>query len=157
MEHTKVFLRYQTKVDELDEDVSFIDTNVGTLRNTLGDVLLQVNALTSQVGSVGMGITHGPGSSSAALSISSVIVDDAGVPVTSVGKLLGQLVALETENARMRSMDHSQGGITVGLFTFSSINELEAVMDRYQIFVDISTLHIHNPNVDPGNSTSLLD
>ena len=68
------------------------------------------------------------------------------------------------ENARLSAMVGAQGGLTVGSFTFPSIDALAEVIDReltgvypWDIFVDVSTMHIHNANVDPGNAASLLD
>jgi hypothetical protein len=69
-----------------------------------------------------------------------------------------------TENARLSAMVGSQGGLTVGSFTFPSIEALAEVIDReltgvypWDIFVDVATMHIHNANVDPENAASLMD
>ena len=154
------FASIQTRMDELDEDMTFIDTDVGTVANAVSDVLRQVNTLTNRV----VGVTASPVPSPSALSTSSVIVDDAGLPITSVGELLSQMVSLGTENARLSALVGSQGGVSVGSFTFPSIHALEEVIDReltgvypWEVFVDVLTMHIHHANVDPGNAASLLD
>jgi hypothetical protein len=74
------------------------------------------------------------------------------------------MASLVTENVRLGALVGSQGGIAVGSFTFPSIEALWKVIDRelsgdypWEIFVDVVTLHIHNPNVEPGNAASLLD
>jgi hypothetical protein len=156
---SEAFANILARMDELDEDMSFIDTDVSTVANGISDVFGHVNTLINRVGS-----TAGAATSPSALSISSVIVDASGLPLTSVGTLLSQLDLLVNENARLSAMVGAQGGLTVGAFTFSSIEALAEVMDRelsgaypWDIFVDACTLHIHNPNVDPGHSSSLLD
>jgi hypothetical protein len=146
-------------MDELEEDMTFIDTDVGTIANGFSDVLGHVNTLTNR-----MGTSASAAPSPSVLSTSSVIVDALGQPLTSVGDLLSKLNTLVTENARLSAMVGSQGGLTIGSFTFPSIDALAEVIDReltgvypWDIFVDVSTMHIHNANVDPGNAASLLD
>jgi hypothetical protein len=146
-------------MDELDEDINFIDNDVGTVANGISDVLEHVNTLTNWVSS-----TAGAAPSLSVLSTSSVIVDASGLPLTTMGNLLGQMASLVTENARLSAMVGSQGGLTVGSFTFPSIEALAVLIDHelsgvypWEIFVDVATMHIHNANVDPGNAASLID
>ena len=157
---SEAFVGILARMDELDEDMNFIDTDVGTIANGFSDVLGHVNTLTNRMGTSASAAPISP----SVLSTSSVIVDALGQPLTSVGDLLSKLNTLVTENARLSAMVGSQGGLTVGSFTFPSIDALAEVIDReltgvypWDIFVDVSTMHIHNANVDPGNAASLLD
>ena len=150
----------QTRMEELNEDMTFIDNDVGTVANAVSDVLRQVNTLSNRV----VGATANAAPSPSLLRTSSVIVDDAGLPIISVGEMMSQLATLGTENARLSALVGSQGGVVVGSFTFPSIHALGEVIDRelsgdypWELFVDVATLHIHNANVDPGNAASLLD
>jgi hypothetical protein len=137
-------------MEGLDEDLIFVDNDVGTIANAVSDVLGHVNTLTNRVGATAVAAPSPP-----VLSTSSVIMDDSGLPLTSMGTLLSQMASLVTENARLGALVGSQGGIAVGSFTFPSIEALGEVIDRelsgdypWEIFVDVGTLHIHNPNVE---------
>jgi hypothetical protein len=159
--NSEAFASILTRMDEVEEEMNFIDNDLVTVANGISEVMGHVNTLPNR-----MGATVGAAPSPSVFATSSVIVDASGSPLTTVGQLLGLVDSLVTENSRLSAMVGSQGGLTVGSFTFASIDALAEVIDRelsgagvypWDIFVDVGTMHIHNANVDPGNAASLLD
>ena len=103
---------------------------------------------------------------SGVLSASSVILDDAmGVPLILLDQLISKVKLVGQENSQLRADISSQGGFTLGSHTFTSMSVLESVLTNkmplsglvfVELFVDINILPCHNPNLDPGNASSML-
>ena len=166
MAYTKNFTSLQERLDELGEDFVFVEEDVSNITTNLPGVFTQVQALLSRVGALEHGHAPPPLVLSGGLTTASMILDDVtGVPIASVGQLFQKLVILEKENATMRAEIGSQGGVMVGTFMLPSKGALDVLIREelpigglmlFDLFVDIGTLHCHNPNVDPGNSSSSL-
>ena len=94
-------------------------------------------------------------------------MDDAtGMTLISLGQLIQKCENLAKDNVRLRSEIGGQGGVSVGSFSFASVQELDDLVTTempaggsfpFELFVDIATLACHNSNFDPGNSTSSIE
>jgi hypothetical protein len=157
----------QGRIDELGEDFKAVDEDVINIGSVLPTVMSEVSVLQSRVQALEGISLPGMVATAGVLSTSSLVVDDSsGLTITSLGQMIQLCENLAKENGRLRSEIGGQGGVSVGSFSFASITELEDLVTAempaggpfaFKLFVDLSTLPCHNPNFDPGNSTSSIE
>ena len=149
------------KVNEVFDDIESIDVD---LNLHIPKVSQGLDTLARRVGAVEQHCSLN--STPSDLTSSNVIRDCvSGHPLMTLGELIAQVSSVQAENAHMRSQVEAQGGVTLGSHIFTSMNALEVVLVNempadglmfVKLFVDINIMPCHNPNVDPGNASSLL-
>ena len=150
------------QVVELHDDFVVVDSDVTT---NLPRIFNQVGTLSSRVQSLENGV-GAPILTTSALTTLSIVNDCVtGSPLFTLGNLLQKLTVLENENSSLKSQMGTKGVVSLGAISFPSLSVLESVVGAelqlgglmcFELFVDCSTVHCHNANVDPGNSSSTL-
>jgi hypothetical protein len=144
-------------VDELSALIRVVDKDHQKASKFLMGKLRTVPAQPGLFGG-GLGIPSGP-----SLSMVMAIVDNAGVKVGMLGKLLHDVKELTSKNACLReriknlSVDiAAQGGMVLdGLTLLSEPQALEAVLvecpdrDAFEVFLDVMLLFCCNPAYEP--------
>ena len=166
LELTKNVKDINERLDNLGEEFVLVDSDLSNLNNNLPGVFNQVRSLFTRVGALEQGSSSSHLSTSGSLSTASLILDEvSGLPLASVGQMFQKLASLEAENAAMKLEIGARGGVAVGTFAFSSMSALDALVSAelpilglslFDLFVDIGSLHCHNPNVEPGNTASSI-
>ena len=157
----------QGRIDELGEDFGVVDDNVIKIGSVLPTVMNEVSTLQNRVRVLEGISSPGMVPTAVGLNTSSPVTDDAtGMTVITLGQMIIWCENLTKENARLRSEIGGQGGVSVGTFSFASIQELEDLVTAelpaggifpFELFVDLNTLSCHNSNFDPGNSMSSIE